>query len=127
MPLPVFQTWSDYLMAWLDRRPTEMHVVIAAINALKIQEDPEALFLEGWLLCEVGAHEMGLLHLQRAVAKGYFAAPALARSRHFDALRSAPAFRAVQAEAETGRQRALAAFREADGERLLGRQAVRAA
>jgi eukaryotic-like serine/threonine-protein kinase len=127
MPLAAFQVWSDYLMAWLDRRLEDMHVNIAAISALKIQEDPEAIFLEGWLLCEVGAHEMGLAHLQRAMAKGYFAAPTLARSRHFDPFRSNSIFRAVQDQAEAGRQRALTAFREAGGERLLGRQAVRAA
>jgi hypothetical protein len=69
----------------------------------------------------VGAHEEGIRHLQRAVAKGYFAALTLARSRCFDNIRSHPAFVAVQAEAEAGRQRALTAFRDAGGERLLGR------
>jgi len=122
--LPAFQEWSDYLMAWLDRRPDDMHVKIEGLSALKIQQDPEAIFLEGWLHCEVGAHESGLEQLQRAVAKGYYAAPTLVASRHFDALRSLPAFGALLAQAETGRQRALAAFREAGGERLLGRRAA---
>jgi hypothetical protein len=44
----------------------------------------------------------------------------LTRSRQFDALRGHPAFQALLAEAEAGRERALAAFREAGGERLLG-------
>jgi hypothetical protein len=99
---------------------------IAAVNSAKMQMDPEALFLEGWMLCEVGAYEEGVAHLQLAVARGYFAAPTIARSPHFDALRSDPAFRAVLADAEAGRQRALEAFREAGGERLLGSH-VRAA
>ena len=73
---------------------------------------------------ELGAHESGLENLQRAVARGYYAAPTLERSRHFDALRSHPAFRAVLAQAEAGRDRALKAFREAGGERLLGRTVV---
>jgi non-specific serine/threonine protein kinase len=124
--LPAFQTWTDYLMAWLDRRPADMVARITALNPLRIQEDPEAIFLQGWLLCEAGAHGVGLSRLQRAVASGYCAAPTLAHSPHFDALRSDPAFRAVQAEAENGRQRALAAFRATGGERLLGRQAIRA-
>ena len=61
----------------------------------------------------------GLPYLRRAVAKGYFAAPTLANSRHFDALRSNPEFQTLLAEAEAGRQEALAAFRDAGGDRLL--------
>jgi hypothetical protein len=104
-----------------------MHLHISALSPLKIREDPEAIFLQGWLLCEVGAHALGVEHLQRAVAKGYFAAPTLAQSRHFDTVRSDPAFSAALAEAEAGRERALAAFREAGGERLLGQRPARAA
>ena len=79
--IPAFQAWTDYLMAWLDRRPADMLAGIAALSALKIQDDPEAIFQEGWLLCDVGEHEQGLDHLRRAVAKGYFVAPTLAGSR----------------------------------------------
>ena len=89
------------------------------MSRLNIQLDPEAIFQEGWLLCDVGEHEEGLDYLRRAVAKGYFVAPTLADSRHFDALRDNPVFQSVLAEAEAGRQRALAAFRDAGGERLL--------
>jgi serine/threonine protein kinase/tetratricopeptide (TPR) repeat protein len=127
MRLPAFQAWANFLLAWLDRRPAEMRANIAAFDVLRIQMDPEAIFLEGWMFCDVGAYEDGLAYIQRAVAKGYVAAPTLARSPHFDALRSDPAFRALQADAEAGRERALNAFREAGGERLLGRQTVRAA
>ena len=119
--IPAFQSWTDYLMAWLDRRPADMLVGISALSALKIQDDPEAIFQEGWLLCDVGEHERGLDHLQRAVAKGYFVAPTLAGRPQFDALRGDPAFQSLLANAEAGRQHALAAFREAGGERLLGR------
>jgi tetratricopeptide (TPR) repeat protein len=118
--IPIFQTWIEYLMAWLDRRPADMVVRMSALSTLKIQDDPEAIFQEGWLLCDAGEHEAGLGHLRRAVAKGYFVASTLSRSRQFDALRSDPAFRALVGEAEAGRQRALAAFREAGGERLIG-------
>jgi hypothetical protein len=108
-------------LAWLDRRPADMLVNVAALSSLKIMDDPEAIFQEGWLLCDVGEHERGLGHLRRAVAKGYFVAPTLAGSRSFDALRSDPGFQELLAEAEAGREQALAAFREAGGERLLGR------
>jgi serine/threonine protein kinase/tetratricopeptide (TPR) repeat protein len=116
--LPAFQHWTLYLGAWLDRRPAGMSMSV--FSALKIREDPEAIFQEGWLLCDVGEHEAGLVHLRRAVAKNYFVAPTLSGSRHFDALRNEPAFQALLADAEAGRQRALAAFREGGGERLLG-------
>jgi len=116
-----FHTWTDYLMAWLDRRPADMLAGLSALSALKIQDDPEAIFQEGWLLCDVGEYEVGLASLQRAVAKGYFVAPTLSGSPQFDALRGNPAFQSLLAEAEAGCQRALAAFREAGGDRLLGR------
>ncbi|MGH9238547.1 MAG: protein kinase domain-containing protein [Vicinamibacterales bacterium] len=127
LTLPTFRVWWDYLMAWLDRRPADMLQHINILAGVKIQFDPEAIFLEGWMLCEAGAIDAGLSHLTHAVAKGYFAVPTLARSRHFDPLRSNPVFRAVLADAEAGRDRALAAFREAGGERLLGRPPLRAA
>jgi len=57
--LPLFQSWGDYLMAWLDRRPADMHVAISALGQFKIQDDPEAIFLEGWLLCDAGELETG--------------------------------------------------------------------
>ena len=89
--IPAFQSWTEYLMAWLDRRPADMLVGLAALSALKIQDDPEAIFQEGWLLCDVGEHEEGLVHLRRGVAKGYFVAPTLsaaARSTRCGAIRA---------------------------------------
>jgi len=116
--IPLFEWWAEYLMAWLDRRPEGMPD-LSGRGALKIFDDPEAIFQEGWLLCDVGEPEKGLGCLKQAVAKGYFVAPTLAGSRQFDGLRSDPAFKTLLAEAEAGRQQALAAFRDAGGERLL--------
>jgi hypothetical protein len=117
--IPIFQAWIEYLTAWLERRPADMVVRMSALKGLKIQDDPEAIFQEGWLLCDAGEHAVALPHLQRAVAKGYFVAPTLARAPHFDALRGDPAFTALLEDAEAGRQRALAAFRDAGGDRLI--------
>jgi len=47
-------------------------------------------------------------------------APTLAGSRQFDAMRNDSAFQALLAQAEASRLGALAAFRQAGGERLLG-------
>jgi hypothetical protein len=116
-----FKYWIDYLRAWIDRRPAEMGAGIATFRTLKIQDDPEAIFQEGWMLCDVGEYEAGLTRLRRAVAKGYFAAPTLVASRQFDALRSTPSFQVLVAEAAAGRDRARQAFRDGGGEQLLGR------
>jgi tetratricopeptide (TPR) repeat protein len=115
-----FRTWSDFLLAWIERRPADMRTSRLAVGKLEIMDDPEAIFQEGWLYCEVGEHEQGLGLLQRAVTKGYFVAETLSGSRQFDALRNEPAFRDLLEESQRGRDRALAAFRTGGGERLLG-------
>jgi serine/threonine protein kinase/tetratricopeptide (TPR) repeat protein len=119
--VPTFQDWTMHLDAWLDRRPQDMRASLSAFSSLKIWDDPEAIFQEGWLFCDLGEYEQGMEFLQRAVDKGYFMASTLSNARQFDALRDRPAFRSMLADAEAGRGRALAAFREAGGERLLGR------
>jgi hypothetical protein len=117
----VFRAYTRSLRAWLDRRPEEMGSTETDVGGLEIAEDPEAIFQEGWLLCDVGEQARGLELLERAVARGYCVTTTLARSRAFDGVRDDPAFQALLAEAEAGRERAAAAFREAGGERLLGR------
>jgi eukaryotic-like serine/threonine-protein kinase len=116
-----FRTWTEFLMAWLDRRPADMLANRSALGALEILEDPEAIFQEGWLFCDAGEHERGLGLMRRAVAKGYFVEPTLSGSRQFDALRDDPGFQELVREAAAGRQGALAAFGDGGGERLLGR------
>ena len=72
--IATFNSWAEYLMAWLDKRAADMWSNnMAALGGLKIRDDPEAIFQEGWLLCDVGAHQQGLPYLRRAVEKGYFA------------------------------------------------------
>jgi hypothetical protein len=122
--LPAFQVWGRYLQAWLERDNEQMLAHMRNLGTYKVQNDPEAIFLQGWMACEAGLHDVGLEYLQRAVARGYSAAPTLTRSPHFDTLRSSPVFVSVLADAEAGRRHALVAFREAGGERLLGRVAA---
>jgi hypothetical protein len=113
-----------HLRAWLDRRGADMIDGLDAIRMLTVFDDPEAIFQEGWLLCDVGEFTQGLAYLERAVAKGYFAPDTLARRPQFAPLRGSPAFQSLLSDAEAGRQLALAAFREAGGERLLGAPAA---
>jgi serine/threonine protein kinase/tetratricopeptide (TPR) repeat protein len=119
--IPAFELWANYLAAWLDRRLPDVLSGPINTNALKISEDPEAIFQEGRFFCDVGAPERGLPLLERAVARGYFVSPTLRSAPQFDVLRPNPAFQSLLADAEAGRQRALAAFRQAGGDRLLGR------
>ena len=119
--IKAFEGWMDHLQAWLERRREDMVDHMSSFVALKIMDDPEAIFQVGWLLCDVGEHQRGLEYLQRGVDRGYFASSTLSGRPQFDALRGDPAFVELVARAEAGRQQALAGFREAGGERLLGR------
>jgi len=117
--IPTWLVWKDFLLAWLDYRLDDMRNVHASLSGLKIMDDPEAIFQMGWLLCDVGDFENGIEQMQRAIAKAYFPVQTLTL-KQFDKIRNEPAFRAVVAEADEGRRKALAAFRDAGGERLLG-------
>jgi non-specific serine/threonine protein kinase len=119
--IPAFRAWTDFILAWLDRRVADMNVGLASLSRLKIQDDAEAVFMEGWLLCDAGDTGEGLRQIAKAVTKGYYMSPTLTGSRTFEALRGDPAFRAIVAQAEAGRDAALRAFEEAGGRRLLGR------
>ncbi len=118
--LPWLRSWVDALVAWIERRPAGLLAGCTPPGPLRIIDDPEGIFLEGWLLCDAGDLQHGLEYLRRAVAKGYWVAPTLSGRPQFDPLRGDPGFQELVAEAEAGRQRALSAFRDAGGERLIG-------
>jgi hypothetical protein len=90
------------------------------VSELALFDDPEVVFQEGWMLCDVGEHASGLPYLERAVYGGYLVAPTLARSPQFDGLRDHAAFQALLADAEARRKHAMAAFRKFGGKKLLG-------
>jgi hypothetical protein len=120
--IPAFRPWIDFLTAWLERRTADMVARRDTLgHGLRIMEDPEAVFQEAWLFIDAGEHERGIGLLRQSVANGYYPAATLANGRSFAPLRGDPAFQAVLADAEAGRRRALEAFREGGGERLLGR------
>ena len=117
--IPTFQPWIDYLMAWLDRRAADM-IDIAALGTLKIQDDPEAIFQEGWLLCDAASTRPGSATPARRSRRATSSPRRSRAARSSTRCASNPGFQALLAEAEAGPPRALAAFREAGGERLLG-------
>ena len=118
--IPAFQKWIEVLNAWLNGRGAEIVDALASIGDLTIQSDPEALFLEGWLLCDAGDHQAGFDYIQRAVTKGYFVVHTLKTATQFDPLRGTAEFQALLRVAESGRQLALESFRRGGGDRLLG-------
>jgi len=118
--LPAFQTWAKFIEAWFDGRVADMVALRSEFSRLKVQEDAEALFMEGWMLCAAGDPRAGLEGIQRAVTKNYHMLPTLMASRTFDPLRGDPTYLAIAARAEAGRNAARRAFDEAGGRRLLG-------
>jgi serine/threonine protein kinase/tetratricopeptide (TPR) repeat protein len=117
---PAFRPWTDFLLAWLDRRPDEMLAIRPKIGDLTIMEDPEAMFQEAWLFTDAGDSGRGLELLRRAVDKGYFVVQTLTEAPAFEVLRGDPAFGELVARAKAGRQEAMNAFRDAGGVRLMG-------
>jgi hypothetical protein len=82
--------------------------------------DPEGRFYWVRQLSHLGEVDVALNELRRVVAGGYFCAPSLSTDPWLAALRSRPEFEAIRRDAEQKRQGALAAFREAGGQELLG-------
>jgi hypothetical protein len=118
--LPAWAAWLQAITSWLDRKPEGVLAGIHALEGMTIAEDPEGLFQVGWMFSDLGEREQAVFFLRRAVDRGFYAAPTMAASPAFDVLREDPGFIAVLADAEAGRGKALAAYREAGGEELLG-------
>jgi len=118
--IPIFLAYADFIQAWLERRPAEMEEWRAKMQGLKVLEDPEAMFQEGFMFCDAGDPDVGLDLLRRSITKGYFPPEKLARSTAFDAVRGTPEFQKILADAEAGHAQALEVFRQRGGERLLG-------
>jgi len=83
-------------------------------------DDPEWHYTVGTLLARVGDPERAVDMIEKAVDGGYLVAPALAKDPVLDPLRGQARFEALLARAESRREAALAAFRQAGGESLLG-------
>lgn len=92
----------------------------AVERAVEAFYDPEALFIYSLVLFHAGHAQRGLELLDGAVTGGYNAVTALADEPSFDPVRGQPVFEALRRTANERRAEALAAYRSAGGERLLG-------
>ncbi len=82
--------------------------------------DPEGLFYLTQLNAHVGDVEGALALFERVVAGGFSCFPSFASDSWLDGLRAHAEFRRVLSLAEVSHRKAVAAFREAGGERVLG-------
>jgi TolB-like protein len=82
--------------------------------------DPESFYFIGRQFANYGDSAAALVLLARAVEEGYYAFSTIARDPWLDTLRVDPAFTKILRHAEVRHREALAAFVQADGDRLLG-------
>src|SRR6185436_19419491 len=59
-----FEAALDQLTLWLEGRAADMRAHLPTFNALTLADDPEFVFRMGWMLCDLGDHEEGLVQLR---------------------------------------------------------------
>ena len=117
-PLPrVFASICRGLLALVAGEPGAADQLAETVH---LHQDPEAYFLFSTILARYGDGARALEGVAQAVERGYSVPQALAGHPWLATLRSGPRFADFVAQAGAGRQLALAAFREAGGEQLLG-------
>jgi serine/threonine protein kinase/tetratricopeptide (TPR) repeat protein len=114
----VLRTVTGWVRPFLDQDPEAVQGAVE--EGLATFFDPEALFLYSLVLFRTGRVERGLELLEGAVGAGYTAVHAMAEEPSFDPVRGAPRFETLREQASARRAVALAAYRSAGGERLLG-------
>jgi serine/threonine protein kinase/tetratricopeptide (TPR) repeat protein len=115
---PVLRAVTGWVRPFLDQDPEAVSKAVE--EALATFFDPEASFLYALILFRMGRVERGLELLESAVRAGYNAGHALAEEPSFDPVRGDSRFEALREQAAARRADALAAYRSAGGERLLG-------
>jgi serine/threonine protein kinase/tetratricopeptide (TPR) repeat protein len=117
-PMPrVFATICHGLLDLLAGKPGASAQLAEIVS---VHRDPEAFFLFSTMLAYFGDSEHAMGALVRGVEGGFSVPLALRDHPWLASLRGAPRFPALVERAERDRGLALAAFREAGGEALLG-------
>ena len=101
------QGQRDETVAAIDRMASGFH-------------DPEGLFYLTRVSAHVGDVEGTLALFEQVVAGGFYCFPSFARDSWLDGLRTHPEFQRVLSLAEARHREAVAAFRDAGGDRVLG-------
>jgi tetratricopeptide (TPR) repeat protein len=109
---------TGWVRPFIDQDP---RALLAAVEKARASfYDPEASFMYSLILFRTKQVERGLESLESAVGGGFNAATAMADEPSYDVVRGEPRFEALREQAEARRAEALAAYRSAGGERLLG-------
>ena len=111
--------WWESLRLLLEGRRAEGLAATQTIHRPGYR-DPESMYYVARQLAHFGDPADALAIITRTVEEGFFCFSALARDPWFDTLRGDPVFTTVLRQAEARHREALAAFRQADGDRLLG-------
>jgi serine/threonine protein kinase/tetratricopeptide (TPR) repeat protein len=82
--------------------------------------DPEGFYFLSRSAAMVGLPDLAVEALDRTVRGGYYADRAMAHDPWFDSMRRHPRFLDLYRSAEEGRHRAERAFRDSEGDKLLG-------
>jgi serine/threonine protein kinase/tetratricopeptide (TPR) repeat protein len=114
----VLRAVTGWVRPFLDQDPEAVRGAVE--KALAAFHDPEASFMYSLILFRTGQTERGLELLESAVAEGFNAATAMAEEASFDPVRGEARFESLRERAAARRAEALAAYRSAGGERLLG-------
>jgi TolB-like protein len=99
-------------------RREEARAVIDEIAPVFV--DPEGLFYLTRLLARLGETDGAVALFERVVNEGFYCYPGFASDPWLDGLRAHPDFKRVLAHAHARHKEAVAAFREAGGEDVLG-------
>lgn len=109
--------WSMSLHLVEGRRPDNMDMLTRLVDTFG---DPEGLYYAAQTLARFGETATAIKAMTRAVDLGYYCYPAFATDPWLDSLRGDARFNAILLRAKDRHEAAAAAFREADGERILG-------
>lgn len=113
------RTYIDALRAALEGRAEDCEAAYRKALETGLR-DPEHSFYFARALSKVGAGAAALEAIERVVDRGFYCSVPLAKDPWLEAVRDEADFATIRGRAEEGRRRAVEAYREAGGERLLG-------
>jgi hypothetical protein len=99
------------------RRPDDLETARGIVDRFS---DPEGAYYAARTLARLGERDAAVRGMTRVVDLGYHAYPAFAADRWLDALRGDAAFEAAMRRAKESHEAAVADFKDAGGEQIVG-------